>query len=276
MAMKKILVPTDFSDAAQNAFRYAVELAAVLRPEAIEVAHVFLPETAGEADFIPPVVQLLESRKEMLRSFIADLAAEFDPLPCPIHQETLVGFPADEIVQASEQVDLIIMGTTGQSGFLEKAFGSVSSSTAQRAVCPVLLIPHDAVFSPYRHIIYASNYDSADPSTLERLMAFNAHFNAQVHFVHIKAGSGKLPGQTKEEIFSRLFAEGEPHFAFEIAEVEAETVTAGLSRYAEQSGANLVVMATRQRGFWQSIFHRSETKRMAMATTLPMMVMHLR
>lgn len=274
--MKKILVPIDFSDAAQNAFRYAVKLAVVLKPEVIEVVHVFLPETTGEADFIPPVVQLMQSRKEMLRTFVADLVAEYESLPCRIEQDTLVGFPADEITQASEQADLIIMGTTGQSGFLEKAFGSVSSSTAQRASCPVLLIPHDVSFAPYQHIIYASNYDSANPQTLERLLAFNRFFNAQVHFVHVKAGQGKLPEYTREEIFNRLFAAGEPNFAFEIAEVEAETVSDGLTSYAEQSGASLVVMATRQRGFWQSIFHRSQTKRMALATPLPMMVMHLK
>jgi nucleotide-binding universal stress UspA family protein len=274
--MNKILVPIDFSDAAQNAFRYAVKLAGIMKPEVIEVVHVFLPETTGEADFIPPVVQLMQSRKEMLRSFVADLIAENEALPYQIEQDTLVGFPADEITQASEQADLIIMGTTGQSGFLEQAFGSVSSSTAQRASCPVLLIPHDVTFTPYQHIIYASNYDSANPQTLERLLAFNLYFNAQVHFVHVRASQSKLPEYTREEIFNRLFADGEPDFAFEIAEVEAETVSDGLTSYAEQSGASLVVMATRQRGFWQSIFHRSQTKRMALATRLPMMVMHLK
>ncbi|MCB0562666.1 MAG: universal stress protein, partial [Phaeodactylibacter sp.] len=50
--MKKFLVPTDFSETSRNALLYAIELAAELEAKSIDVVHVFLPETAGEADFI--------------------------------------------------------------------------------------------------------------------------------------------------------------------------------------------------------------------------------
>lgn len=275
--MKTMLVPTDFSDAARNAFYYALKLAEALKVETVEVVHVFLPETAGEADFIPPVAQLLESRREMLRSFVTESLREAGPAPCAVTRDVLVGFPGDELAQASEDYDMIVMGATGQGGILSKVFGSVSSSVSQRAYCPVLLVPHDARYQPIRHIIYASSYDSADKKMIDKLAAFNQPFKAHVHFVHVRRKKDAPVGfsRAKEEIFGELFREGEPDFAFDIAEVEGEDVTECLSRYAGEKNAELAVMVTRHRSIWQSILHRSQTKRMALATPVPLMVLHL-
>ena len=275
--MKKFLVPTDFSSTSRNALHYALQLAKELQAEAIEIVHVFLPETAGEADFIPPVAQLMDSRKEMLQTFVKESLKGYEPLPCPITHEVMVGFPGDELTQASEDYDIIVMGTTGQSGILEKLFGSVSSSVSQRAHCPVLLVPHDASFQPIRHIVYASNYESADKDMVDKLAAFNAPFKAHVHFVHVKRDKDIPIGftQAREEIFRELFKTGEPAFAFDMAEVENDDIVEGLSQYAEELKADLAVMVTRHRSIWQSILHHSQTKRMALATHIPLMVLHL-
>ena len=275
--MKKFLVPTDFSNTSRNALHYALHLAKELKAESIEIVHVFLPETAGEADFIPPIVQLMESRKEMLQTFVRESLKEAEPAPCAITHEVLIGFPGDELSQVSEDYDMIVMGTTGQSGILEKIFGSVSSSVSQRAYCPVLLVPHEARFQPLRHIIYASNYESADSEMVEKLAEFNRPFKAHVHFVHVKRKKDIPVGfaKAKEEIFRELFKEGEPGFAFDIAEVENDDVAEGLSQYADEKNADMAVMVTRHRSIWESFLHRSQTKRMALATHIPLMVLHL-
>ncbi|MCB0569661.1 MAG: universal stress protein [Phaeodactylibacter sp.] len=274
--MKNLLVPTDFSEASRNAFLYAVKLAELLRPEAIEVVHVYLPETSGEADFIPPVVELMESRQEMLRQFVSELAEESAPLPCPVKHEVLVGFPADELTQVSAHYSFIVMGAKEERGILEKVLGSVSSSVSQRAHCPVFLIPRGAAYKPYRNIIYASNFDSANKAVLEKLVRFNQNFNAHLHFVHIRQEQDSPLDGALESIFGELFEDGEPGFAFDVVELDADSVADGLNNYAEKIGSGLIVMATRHRSFWQSILHRSETKRMAFAANTPLMVLHLK
>lgn len=273
--MKRILIPTDFSDASRNAFQYAMALCKELRPEAILLTHVFLPETTGEADFIPPIAEIMKSREEMLQSFYEEMEEAHAPFPCPVTTEVKVGFPADELARASEDFDLIIMGKTGQSNLLDRIFGSVSSSVSQRAYCPVLLVPADASFAPYKHIVYASYYQPSDRDMVEQLMAFNANFNAHLHFVHVKEGNDDSMEKGQVRIFEELFEEGEPGFSFDMAEIENESVAEGLSQYAKDNEADLVVMATRHRGFWQNIVHRSQTKRMALTTDLPLIVLHL-
>ncbi|MEQ8705341.1 MAG: universal stress protein [Phaeodactylibacter sp.] len=274
--MKNLLIPVDFSDASRNAFQYAMALAKHIGAEKAKLVHVFLPESSGEADFIPPVHAIMESRHELLNDFLNDLAADnAGSLPVEVQTELLVGFPADEIASISEGFDLIVMGTTGDGGVLERIFGSVSSSVSQRAACPVLLIPKDVTFSPIRHMVYASHYDAHHETVVKKLMAFNSLFNAHLHFVHVQRHKD-LPFVAEQgKLFEELFEKGNPRFAFEMAEVKDESVVEGLSEYAASHHAQVIVMATRHRGFWDNILHSSQTKKMVLAAETPLLILHL-
>lgn len=273
--MKKILIPTDFSDASRNALRYALQLMEKLPIESIVLAHVFLPDTRGEVDFIPPIAEVMKSREAMLEHFLEEIGEEEGPFTTKITPKLLVGFPADELVKASEDYDIVVMGATGAGGVLERIFGSVSSSVAQRAHCPVLVVPEGLAYQPLKHIVYASHYDSSSPEVVEKLIAFNRNFNAHLHFVQVREAKDLPFEASYRQIFEELFESGEPPFSFDMAEVSSNSVAEGLNDYAEQQGAQMIVMATRQRGFWGQILHRSQTKRMALTTELPLMVLHI-
>lgn len=264
-----ILVPTDFSETAKNACRYAQAMAKVLSDAPIKIVHAFMPNVETEFPAMAiPVADYLHVREEMLKDFTTEMN-ESD-------QELLVGFAGDELIRLSEQYDLIVMGTTGESGILSRLFGSVSSAVAQRAACPVLLVPPQATFQGFQRILYASSYDSVDENALNKLLDFNTLFNATIHFVHVQnQGTERAFENTKEEIFRRLFAKRDPLFAFEIAEVDADSVQQGLSEYAAAHQIELLVMAHRQRGFWEGFFHHSQTRDAVLNAKLPMLVLHL-
>lgn len=275
--MKKILIPTDFSDTAKGAFTYACHLAGFLGETELKVVNAFMPEVSGEYNFIPPMAEFLKMRETMLREFTEECRKELqdEGKETPkITQEVLVGFAVDELSRASADFDLIVMGTTGEGGFLGKLFGSVSTGVAQHAQCPVLLIPRGAGFQPYHHVLYACNYESADEEMIEELKTFNRPFNAHLHFIHVKEEGRSRFEKTKQEVFEELFEDGEPAFAFEIAEIEGETVSDGLSSYAETAGVDLAVMVTQRRGLWNQLFHKSQTKQMVFATNIPLLVFH--
>ncbi len=274
--MKNLLIPVDFSDAARNAFHYAMAMAQDADFEKATLAHVFLPESAGEADYIPPVHAIMKSRRELLNNFHSELRKAYGgSFPIPVEPELMVGFPADEIAKQSELYDMIVMGTTGESGLLERVFGSVSSSVSQRAYCPVLLVPDEVAYQPLKNLVYASHYDTQGAEVINRLIAFNRHFNAHLHFVHVKREKDAPLEAEHRELFEELFKKGEPPFSFDIAEVAGNSVSEGLSEYAKANNAQLIVMATRHRSFWDNILHRSQTKRMALNTAFPLMVLHL-
>lgn len=274
--MNNILVPVDFSDTAANAVRYARQFAALQGRSAIKVVYVFMPQVDSEyPNFIPPMTEFSKLRHQMLDEFVAGIETTGAPSSVAIEKDVWVGFPADEIIKRSHEQDIIIMGTTGEGGILNKVFGSVSSAVAQRADCPVILVPAEAEFKSVHHILYASHYEAADQRMVAQLLDFNRAFNAHIHFVHVRdAGSDRFERE-KERIFSTLFAEGDPAFAFEIAELEADSVADALNEYAEQHHTELVVLVTRRRNFWEQLFHKSQTRSMARITRKPVMVLHL-
>lgn len=265
--IKRILVPVDFSENAVNAFEYAKQFAEKLPDAELKVVHAFMPNAESEyPNFVPPVADYLKIREKMLEDFML----EVDPKG-EIENEILIGFPADEVVNYSKDFDLIIMGTTGKGGIINKVFGSVSSTVARRAHCPVLLVPKGYTFKDVHHILYASNYESADDDLLKDLLNFNKIFKSTIHFVHVREEDSNFE-KTKEDIFEDLFASGEPDFCFHISEIDAESVAEGLNDYALSHGVGMVVMAHRHRKFWENFLHKSQTKQVAMASQLPLLV----
>lgn len=271
--MQKLLVPTDFSEAAFNAYQYAIELAYLMNIPKVQLIHVYSPEVEGDyPTVIPPVQEYMDIRKKRLEEFKGKINSPDD---ITIQTELLIGFPVDEIVKQSTDSSCIVMSTTGEGGLLEKIFGSVSSAVAQKSRCPVFLIPPKQNFQMYENILYASNYESADEDMIEAIMEFNKQAKASLHFVHVKDGKEEHFKKTKEEIFEELFDDGQPNFSFELEEVEANSVASGLNQYAEKNPIDLVVMVNKQRSFWERLFHKSKVREMVFAAQKPIMVMHL-
>ncbi len=274
--MKKILVPTDFSATARCAMAYALELSKTMDQAQIDLVHLYLPATAAEyPNIVPPIAEMMEAQEKMLANF-ADETRKLSLVSTPINTHLIVGFPADEIVRLSQEYDLVVIGATGESDVLDNMFGSVSSHVARKSKCPVILVPKGVTFQPIEHILYASNYESADTGMIRSLMDFNQKFGAKLHFVHVRSDDPTDDFEkTRDLIFTDLFEKGEPGFAFEIEEIEGGDVRKAIQTFAERADIDLIVMVVKKRGFWDGLFHRSQTRQMALRTSKPLMMLHL-
>lgn len=272
LKMKKLLVPTDFSEVASGAFQYALAMAAEQGAQ-IKVIHVHYPELSPETTYqMEPNQFLMDSKTEMLKKFAAP-----DPQKQRIETELKVGFPVEEIIYAAEEfgADLIVMGTTGERGLIDRVFGSISSNVAKKATCPVILVPNQAKFKNFDRILYASNFDSISEDMLKRLVNFALRFKADIHFVHVEGDEGgKEYQEVENQLFNILFKEREPSFAFTMSKVEGKSVAESLHEYAIKHQIDLTVAVSPHRSFWENIFHRSVTKSMAMSAEIPLMVLH--
>ncbi|MFZ4426477.1 MAG: universal stress protein [Saprospiraceae bacterium] len=278
--MKKILVPTDFSVTAQCAMAYALDLSEKMEGATIDVVHMYLPATAAEyPNIVPPVAELLEAREKMLAEFGA-AARKRHPgagrVAAPVKTELIIGFPADEIVRLSADYDLVVLGATGEADLLDNMFGSVSSHVARKSKCPVILVPKGTTFQPIEQIFYASNFESVDLGMISEMLEINTLFGAKLHFVHVRTEPGDNGFEkSREFIFNALMEKGEPGFAFEIEEIEGEDVMAAINAYTAKTDIDLVVMVAKKRAFWDGLFHRSQTRRMALHAIKPLMLLHL-
>jgi nucleotide-binding universal stress UspA family protein len=281
-AMKNILVPTDFSKAAHGAFRFALELAE-LRGGRVRAVHVYHPEFDPESKWLDnSFMDGVSFAKERLAAFVKEELATFGnaggvATAVEVEQEVVVGFAVEEILELSKRkgVDLLVMGSTGERGFLEKLFGSVSTNVTQRAKCPVMLVPQGVEFRGFEHILYASNYEAAERPTLHKLVDVANAFGADIHFVHVaEEGNTKSYQEIENRLFNVLFNGSEPSFAFHLTKIEGHSVVDSLNDYALKHRISLVVMVSPHRSFWEQLFHKSVTKAMALNTKLPILVLH--
>ena len=142
--IKKVLVPTDFSDSAHHAFGYGVSFAREYDAELI-LLHVVENLTVGYAsDLFPvPMAEVFQEISGYAKAELDKLAEEAKQKGAVVTQLVVQGKPSAEIVRyaAENAVDMIVLGTHGK-GMLDQAlFGSTTERVVRRAPCPVLTVP---------------------------------------------------------------------------------------------------------------------------------------
>lgn len=144
LAIRRILAPTDFSDASTPVIRYAAEMAEKFAAELI-LLHVVqdlalvLPDAVMPTPLpTPDLAQLIDSAKTALNNVITCQKLE----RLKSRTEVRVGSPAAEIDAAAKdlQADLLCIGTHGRSGLAHLLLGSVAERVIRHAPCPVLTI----------------------------------------------------------------------------------------------------------------------------------------
>lgn len=139
--VKVILVPTDFSECAAQALRYAIPLA-VEHQAAITLLYVAASNyTAGSYGFIDyPAIEgdiLASGHKQLASLAEAEVAGQVES-----HLLVRAGLPPLEIVEAAREIraDLIVISTHGRTGLKHAWLGSVAEQVVRRAPCPVLVV----------------------------------------------------------------------------------------------------------------------------------------
>lgn len=270
---KKILVPVDFSETARGAFLYAVRAAKEWQSSVVHVVHVFTPEVPGDATVFPNIEAFLEVKERSLHEFAKGIEV---PDGLQLTTQLEIGFPSDVLANISDEFDLIIMGTTGASDWLNRILGSVSVAVAQRARCPVLLIPKQKTFSPLSNIVFACDIQMMDEDVVSLIKAINTDLKASLHFVHVRqpGETSNTFEETKVNLIEGLLSKKEPPFDFEVMEVEGSNIAESVSQVAHEKDADAVAMITKHRGLWEQLFHKSQTRQIALHTSIPLMVFH--
>ncbi|MBI3410041.1 MAG: universal stress protein [Planctomycetes bacterium] len=144
IVLHRILVPTDFSEHARQAVKYAAAFAEKFGAE-IHLLHVLQDLAIYQPDavtigppVVPPLAQLAAAARTSLERFIADNKLE----RLAVQQEVREGTPVEEIIEfaAEKDIDLIILGTHGRGWLAHVLLGSVAEKVVRKAPCPVLTV----------------------------------------------------------------------------------------------------------------------------------------
>lgn len=145
--LRRILVPTDFTQPSHNALRYGAALAEKFGAE-LYLLHVvqdlalFIPDNVTG---VPPVTPTPEQITAAARQTLErSVEAATLPTSVALRLEVREGSPFDEIIRFAREnsIDLIVLGTHGHTGLIHALLGSVGEKVVRKAPCPVLTV-HD-------------------------------------------------------------------------------------------------------------------------------------
>lgn len=142
-----IVVGVDGSEASLEALRWAIAEAG-LRKTVVRAVHVWqYPTLLGIGDpFVlgPGIDDPLLIEPSELRTIaearLADTVRRVAADPDTVAQELIEGHPAESLLQAAQDAELLIVGSRGRGGFSGLLLGSVSQACAHHAHCPVVII----------------------------------------------------------------------------------------------------------------------------------------
>jgi universal stress protein A len=142
VAIKKILVPIDFSSCSLKALTYAIAFAKQFKA-VITVLYVIQPyyvagDYAGGLDYATLELEIEENSTRRLKELTAEVIGKSAKYNVLIGR----GRPVDEIARTADElnVDLIIISTHGHTGLKHVVLGSTAENVVRHAPCPVLTV----------------------------------------------------------------------------------------------------------------------------------------
>lgn len=283
LAMKiinSILVPTDFSACAENAYQFSLRLADVWQ-SSIKLLHVILPNYGTVERPVVVDYAKLENKEDahdwLVKFKEAGLAnARPELLETPrVTQELKVSLlPQLAIGTALEasEFDLVVVGTHSSHTYWEKTWGTHASMVMRQAHCHVLVVPEEADYRGFSVVGFAANLRATDPYHLWKTCQMLAPFQPSFHCVHIERGNTADGRQLDLEELESFFFQHAENYPITFHALQVASVVEGLEVFVKDWGLDLLVMPCQHRDFFSQLFHKRMTTQMAQQTKLPLLV----
>jgi universal stress protein A len=144
--IQKIVCPVDFSNCAQQALSYAVDLALQFGAE-LSIVHAYEDPTAyvtpmPMSGYVGPTADVLLELRKQLELRLEESKSQVAKAGVNVRGELLEGAPYRVVLDWAKEwgADLIVIGTHGHTGFTHALLGSVTERVVRMATCPVLTI----------------------------------------------------------------------------------------------------------------------------------------
>lgn len=276
--MKKILVPIDFSETAENAFVYALEMAKVYEARLV-LLHTFeLPIVEGQAVPINYIemyetLEVLNSDHfndeiEKLKVIAKRHNAEYIPLDHIMMDGDLI-YCIKKIIN-QDNVDFVIMGTNGASGWFDSFLGTNTSNLISDIEVPVLSVSHETKFHKIKTIGFRTRYKEDEIYALNEVMDLAKRIGAKVKCLHVKTIDPAFKGE-RIEYWESIF-ENEKNLDFFV--IPSDNIESAIEDFIENQGIDLMAMVTHRKNFFTRLFTTSNAEKMSLHSKTPILALN--
>lgn len=257
--MKKILVPTDFSQEAKYAFDLAIEFCEK-SGATLHLLHVADLPVASDpmgtnlhSYFSPELISQMESsihdRMTLLSKPIHNVKIESD---------MVWGNPFGGISRyiTENEMDMVIMGTKGATGVKELFIGSNTEKVVRYSKSPVISVKEPIELKNIKNIVFGSRLGNSQTELIIRLKRLQDMLDAKIHIVRINTPS-RFKRDT--EVWKELeqFAESNEFRNYTLNIFNDFHEDVGLMYFAEKVGADMIALGTHGRSGLTHLYNGS-------------------
>lgn len=277
--MKKIIVPTDFSDNALKATIYAAELAKK-SGAAVLLTHIVEPVTDSIRQ--PHALhgrleeEIVHNRKKELAEIQQSFAQAYPDITTEIElaKGTIITSLLD--VANRKEADIIVMGTKGATGLKEVFLGSVATGIIGKTKIPVLAIPGDYEVEEPDAILFATNHFEENKTLLIRIADIAKLFSTVVHvavFVDTDTAEATdyIDNQKQLGHYMNFLKIAFPDVSFKGELLAGKEFEETIEKYDSENAVDIIAMITYPKSFWEKFLKKSITRRMAFHSKIPVL-----
>jgi len=276
--MRKVLVPTDFSDNAMNALNYALELFKY-DVSAFFIMHayqddIYADEGLRSRESTDKVTEIISNRSQLkLESIIKEIR---ESSPNPRHTYTIVSSnsmlveEADKIVD-EENIDIVVMGTRGKTNDRRLTFGSHTLQVLKYVQCPVLAIPEDYKGMQPRHILFPTNYlIPYKRRELKLLCELAAPYRAVIDMLYIsKSDKLALRQENNQNFIKEELCKNQINFKCS----NDKSVSNAIYTYIKENNVDMLVLVNTRHSFLENILFQSTIDKVSLYIDIPFLAL---
>ena len=272
--MKKILALTDFSACALHGVDAAIKLAAKLDASVVLYSKINIPYdwngmTDDQKDKYPEAKMAEENAKVLLQN----LKARFDVSGVKIQTLYSGGNLIDNVRDLIEtaEIDLIVMGSHGASGFGEAFIGSNTQRIVRMVHSPVLVVKKPIGSVEFKNIVYASDFNTKDKEAFLRFLIFARQFDPVIHLLFINTMSFFSEPLVMTFDLLDQFKEMAGDVKCETHFHENSLIEPGIREFSEKINADLIVVSNEVRHPIKRLFRGSNVEALVNHSDIPVL-----
>ncbi len=282
VAIKKILVPTDFSSTSINALDYAALVAAKAGSE-ILLLHVF--ESYSHNTMLNTTVDFNQIMEKGIHEKLQELKTMNQQLTgIEVQTKVVSGKIHTEIerIAMEEDVDLIVMGTHGASGVSNSGKMMLGSNTyriVQNAPCPIVTLRNEPSKEGFKSIVLP--IDSSEQSTIkvDIAIAWAKLFGSTIHLLAVTAFfeefvvDAKSVDRKVHQVEELLVKEG---IAYTAHIIRNQSPSLSILHHAEKMNADLIMVVTGSESQLGEMLFGSSARTVVAESAVPVLSIHIR
>ena len=267
--MKRILVPTDFSPQAENAIKVAAQLAVKHGSEIYLLHSLEMPLSIGGSSDNSNLPESLYFIKLAEKNFSEILEK---PYLKDVNVHEAIGHneiynDISATVEKSD-IDLVIMGSHGASGFKEMFIGSNTEKVVRTSKIPVLVIKNDHPVFEINDFVFATDFAEECRWSFNEAQKFANNTGAKMHLLFVNTpGDFKTTFEANTLMADFVKGMGAENYSLNI--YNDTSIEKGILQFAKDKNAQLIGMSTHGRKGISHFFNGSISEDLVNHANMP-------